>query len=136
MVRFRIASDVATLHGLAALHGAAWSGHMEAARLLLQDEDKDVASAEGVRPLHLADAQDAGEVVNVLLKARADVNTAAGDGKTALHAAALRGCLEVVQLLLNAGADKDAAYYASLRDVFWRLASVDFEKKQLTWVNC
>ena len=114
------------MHGLKALHGAAWFGHVEAVQLLLQDGDKDVASAEGVRPLHLAacavrvrspsfgfkdfpipHARGGGEVVNVLLKARADVNAAARDGKTALHVSALRGCLEAVQLLLDAGSDKN-----------------------------
>lgn len=82
--------------------------------------------AEGARPLHLAacavrvrspsfgfkdfpipHARGGGEVVNVLLKARADVNAAARDGKTALHVSALRGCLEAVQLLLDAGSDKN-----------------------------
>ena len=98
---------------------------MEAVQLLLQDGDKDVASAEGVRPLHLAacavrvkgpgfgrslfpNARGGRKVVKVLLEVRADVNAAARDGKTALHAAALRGCLKAVQLLLNAGADKSS----------------------------
>ena len=113
------------MHGLKALHGAAWFGHVEAVQLLLQDGGKDVASAEGVRPLHLAacavrvkgpgfgrslfpNARGGRKVVKVLLEVRADVNAAARDGKTALHAAALRGCLKAVQLLLNAGADKSS----------------------------
>eukprot|EP00435_Cladocopium_sp_Y103_P043297 s2143_g12.t1 len=155
VVRFLLAAgadqnavfDAKTLQGLTALHGAAWFGHVEVAQLLLQDGDKDVASSEGVRPLHLAAGAVrvegpsfgrsvfSNKVVNVLLKARADVNAAARDGKTALHAAALPGNLKVVRLLLNAGADKDAAYYDSQREMFWRLASVDFTKKQLTWAE-
>lgn len=86
--------DTETLHGLKALHGAAWFGHVEAVQLLLQDGDKDVASAEGVRPLHLAacavrvkgpgfgrslfpNARGGRKVVKVLLEVRADVNAAA-----------------------------------------------------------
>lgn len=96
--------------GFTALHYAAFFGHPEAVRLLL-DHGADIEAESRnrklplARPLHVAVAgRRPLEVATVLLDAGADPNSTQAGGWTALHSAALHGNLPLVQLLLAKGA--------------------------------
>jgi uncharacterized protein len=99
--------------GFTALHLAAFFGHPEAVRLLL-DRGADptaVATSEQigpVQPLHSAAAAGGLDSVQLLLEHGADVNARQGGGFTALHAAAANGDAELARLLLAGGADATA----------------------------
>jgi ankyrin repeat protein len=99
--------------GFTALHLAAFFGHPEAVRLLL-DRGADpnaVATSEQigpVQPLHSAAAAGGLDSARLLLEHGADVNARQGGGFTALHAAAASGHAELARLLLAGGADADA----------------------------
>ena len=64
-----------------------------------------VASSNGASPLDQASQEDHPSVVDVLIKAGADVNHARPDGATALMVASQKGFVEIVRVLLAAGAD-------------------------------
>jgi uncharacterized protein len=99
--------------GFTALHLAAFFGHPEAVRLLL-DRGADpnaVATSEQigpVQPLHSAAAAGGLDSVRLLLEHGADVDARQGGGFTALHAAAASGDTELARLLLAGGADAAA----------------------------
>ena len=59
-------------------------------------------------PLHWAANRGHLDIVQALLKARADVNAKDEYGMTPLHLAAIRGHLGIIQALLKAGADVNA----------------------------
>jgi ankyrin repeat protein len=99
--------------GFTALHLAAFFGHAEAVRLLLDggaDPNAVATSAQigPVRPLHSAAATGRLECARLLLAHGADVNARQGGGFTALHAAAASSDAELARLLLAAGADATA----------------------------
>eukprot|EP00438_Fugacium_kawagutii_P014864 Skav220140 [mRNA] locus=scaffold1320:179617:182382:+ [translate_table: standard] len=96
--------------GMAALHYAAYNGHVQSVQLLLEaGADKDQPTTEaGWSPLHLATGDGHLEVVRVLVQAGADTNQ--GDeeeGETPLHLAARQGHLQICQFLVAAGVDKN-----------------------------
>jgi uncharacterized protein len=99
--------------GFTALHLAAFFGHAEAVRLLLDhgaDPNAVATSAQigPVQPLHSAAATGRLECARLLLARGADVNARQGGGLTALHAAAASSDTELARLLLAAGADATA----------------------------
>ena len=100
--------------GFTPLHYAAFFGHPEAARLLLErGADLELPArneqfAPEARPLHSALAARQKEVALVLLDAGAEVNAREHQGTTPLHEAAQHGDVELVQLLLERGADPSA----------------------------
>jgi ankyrin repeat protein len=97
--------------GYTALHLAAFFGHPDVVRVLLNgDADvEDVAdNASKVRPLHSAVAGGNEEVVEALLGAGAEVEVRQERGFTPLMGAAAGGRVELVERLLAAGADKGA----------------------------
>jgi uncharacterized protein len=103
--------------GAQALHFAAFFGHPDACRVLVE-RDADVnARAPGfndVAPINSAAANDAKpnetctEIARLLLAHGADPDAAQGGGATALHAAAMARNGELARLLLDRGADLDA----------------------------
>lgn len=102
------AARAAGRDGFTALHLAAFFGHPEAVRLLLErgaDVDAVAANAMAVHPLHAGAASARADVVALLLGAGADPNSTQQLGFTALHEAALNGRLEMVDALVAAGAD-------------------------------
>jgi ankyrin repeat protein len=99
--------------GFTALHLAAFFGHAETVRLLLDggaDPNAVGTSAQigPVQPLHSAAATGRLECARLLLAHGADVNARQGGGFTALHAAAASSDAELARLLLAAGADATA----------------------------
>ncbi len=94
--------------GYTALHLAAFFGHVEAARVLLQhgaEVDAIARNPTKVTPLHSAAAIGSRELIVLLLDAGARVNEKQKGGFTALQACALQGNVELVRLLLERGAD-------------------------------
>ncbi len=97
--------------GFTPLHLAAYFGHREAARLLLENgaDFEAVATNEmEVRPLHSAAAAADTSVAFLLIDRGADVNARQHAGWTPLHAAAANGDVELVTALLSAGAEPDS----------------------------
>jgi uncharacterized protein len=100
--------------GFTPLHFAAFFGHPEAARLLIErGADLEARStnrefAPNAAPLHSAVAARQRDVIDVLLDAGADVNAVQHAGYTPLLEAAQSGDSELVELLLERGADPDA----------------------------
>jgi uncharacterized protein len=99
--------------GFTALHLAAFFGHPDATRTLLEagaDPNAVATSAQigQVQPLHSAAATGQVECARMLLEHGADVNARQEGGFTALHAAALSRNEVLARLLLGAGGDPTA----------------------------
>jgi len=99
--------------GFTALHLAAFFGHADAVRALLDAgaDPNAVATNEQigpVQPIHSAAATGRLDCVRLLLEHGADVNARQGGGFTALHAAAASSDAELARLLLAAGANTTA----------------------------
>ena len=100
--------------GFTPLHFAAFFGHPEAAKLLVErGADLEARStnqqfALDAAPLHSASAAGQLEVCKVLLDAGADVNAVQHGGYTALLDAAANQNDELVAFLLERGADRTA----------------------------
>jgi ankyrin repeat protein len=100
--------------GFTPLHFAAFFGHPDAAKLLVErDADLEARStneqfALDAAPLHSASAAGQLEVCRVLLDAGADVNAVQHGGYTALLDAAANKNQELVDFLLERGADRSA----------------------------
>lgn len=99
--------------GFTALHLAAFFGHPEAVRLLLDAgaDPNAVGTSDQigpVQPLHSAAATGRSDCARLLLERGAGVNARQGGGFTALHAAAASSDAELARLLLAAGANATA----------------------------
>ena len=99
--------------GMTALHWSAHNGDASLARILL-DAGADVAAGTRIghyTPLHLAAQAGAGEVVEMLLGAKADPSapTEGAGAATPLHFAAASGSVRAVEVLVAAGANVNAA---------------------------
>ncbi len=94
--------------GWTALHLAAFFGHLEAARALLnKGAVVNARSTNAMKnmPLHAAAAGRSVAVVKLLLERGASVNAQQHGGWTTLHAAAASGDLEMVMALVEVGGD-------------------------------
>jgi ankyrin repeat protein len=98
--------------GYTALHLAAFFGHVETARLLVERGADVSATSEntmGVQPLHSAAATRHFAVAELLLIAGADADARQQGGWTPLQAAAHNGDVPLLELLLIHGADRTLA---------------------------
>lgn len=96
--------------GYTPLHYAAYFGHAELARYLIEiGADIAAVSMDPLRnqPLHAAAGSGYPEISRLLLDAGADANAEQTGQWTALHAAAQKGHRDVVSLLLERGARPD-----------------------------
>lgn len=94
--------------GFSPLGLAAFFGHLEAARLLIErgaNVNKASENNMKVMPLHSAVAGQHLEMARLLLEHGGQVNAAQQDGFTPLHGAAQNGQMEMVELLLAHDAD-------------------------------
>ena len=96
--------------GMTALHWAAETMNGQVAQILVDaGAILEVTTRLGsYTPLHVASRRGAASVVEVLVKAGADVNTRASTGAAALHLAAGSGNAAAVEILLDNGAQLDA----------------------------
>src|ERR1039458_3251385 len=95
--------------GFTALGLAAFFGHCDAARLLLEagaNPNQASRNALHVTPLHSACSAGHAAVAGLLLEHGGDPNAAESNGMTPLHTAAGTGNREIAALLWNAGADR------------------------------
>lgn len=98
--------------GFTPLHYAAYFGHPDLARLLLDhgaDADVEARNPSRVRPLHSAAARGDVTICRMLLDAGADPDRRQEGGFTPLMSAALHGRTELVEELLSRGADPAVA---------------------------
>jgi ankyrin repeat protein len=94
--------------GFTPLHYAAYFGHLDAARLLLEHGSDAATFAEGpirVMPLHSAASGGHTAIAELLLEHGAPVDAAQPGGYTPLHAAAHNGDVDTAEVLLRHGAD-------------------------------
>jgi uncharacterized protein len=92
-------------HGTTALTTAAFQGHLEAVRLLLErGADIDRSNKFGARPLFVAATNARLGVISLLLKAGASLSVEADSGLTAFMEAA-RSTPETVRVFLKHGVD-------------------------------
>ena len=94
--------------GFTPLALACYFGQYEAARYLVfkgADVNQPINGNSGIRPIHLAAAQNHLEVVNMLLERNVEINIQHDTGITPLHYAAKQGNLEMLIALLEDGAD-------------------------------
>ena len=97
--------------GFTPLHLAAFFGHEEGARMLLEhgaDVGAVARNTMAVEPLHSAAAAGQAGIAQALLDAGADPNARQQGGFVALHAAGQNGDAALTQLLLERGADPAA----------------------------
>ena len=95
--------------GWTSLHAAAYFGHVEISRLLLQHKaNKNSQDLSGKTPLHRASEEGHVNVARLLLEYGADVNARDEGRDTSLHLALMYGHLEFARMLVEHGANIDA----------------------------
>jgi hypothetical protein len=88
--------------GWTPLHYAAWKGHVEIARLLLQNgAEVNVRSNGGSTPLHCSAWNGHVDILHLLVENGADLEAQDNDGERALHWAAYSGHLPFIQELIS-----------------------------------
>jgi hypothetical protein len=89
-------------YGRTPLHFAAMIGHVEIARLLLQNgAEVNARSKYGTTPLHSAAFQGHVDILHLLVENGADLEAQSNDGERALHCAADYGHLPFIQELIS-----------------------------------
>jgi hypothetical protein len=90
------------LSGATPLHYAAGNGHIEIARLLLENgADVNVKSVGGPTPLHWAAQNGHVDILHLLVENGVDLEAQSNYGWRALHSAASRGRLPFIQELIS-----------------------------------
>ena len=96
--------------GMTALHWAAYTENVEAAKLLLEAGPDVTATTRngGITPLMMAGATGNASIIEALIEAGANPNATGGDGSTPLMRAAVAGKSDAISVLLGYGADPNA----------------------------
>jgi ankyrin repeat protein len=99
-----------TSKGFTPLHLAAKSGHLDIAKLLIEQggADMDASGRNQLTPLHLASHYNRENVLIYLLEKGAPPRASADNGYTPLHIAAKKNHLNIAAGLLQYGADPNA----------------------------
>lgn len=102
--------DTKDIRGWSAIHRAAWNGHTDCLRILVQHGAQlNSITSQGWSPIHQAARFGFADCVQVLIDGGCDVNQRkAGigcNGWTSLHIAAKNGHAKVCEALLEANAD-------------------------------
>jgi ankyrin repeat protein len=88
--------------GSTPLHWAAWKGHIEIARLLLQNgAEVNAKSNDGSAPLHWAAIHGHVNILHLLVENGADLEAQSNNGWRALHRVAINGNLPFIQELIS-----------------------------------
>ena len=109
LVRTGADANLALFEGTTPLYTAAFRGHIEVVRVLLQAPGIRVNPAAGERfiPLGAAAHQGHENIARLLLMNGADPNSKSATGLTSLHVACLHGHTPIVVMLLHFGAELD-----------------------------
>jgi hypothetical protein len=90
------------LHGATPLYFAAYNGHVEIARLLLQNgAEVNAKGYDGWTPLHFAANHGNVDILHLLVENGANLEAQENAGMRALHCAAYRGRLPFIQELIS-----------------------------------
>jgi hypothetical protein len=90
------------VHGATPLHRAACHGHVEIARLLLQNgAEVNVRNNYGNTPLHWAASHGHVDILHLLVENGVDLEAQDNDGWRVLHSAAIYGHLPFIQELIS-----------------------------------
>ena len=118
-------------HGQTALMRAAWEGHTQVVRALI-DHGADVhaRTTTGYTALLFAAREAYGDTTQALLEAGADVNAAAADGTTALVIATIRRHATYAEYLLSQGADPNLG--PGFTPLHWAAGEWDTELNDLS----
>ena len=111
---------------------AASRGNLQLVQLLLEaGADKNIKSADGLTPLHLAVRYGHLEVARFLVEIGVEKDAETSAGCTALQLAAGSGQRELVEILMAAGANKDAAEEHGWTALHFAAGSGDLEVARL-----
>jgi len=92
-------------YGQTPLHIAAFSDHIDVAKLLIANKaDVNAQANNGATPLHLAAAKGNKDIVELLLANKANINATDHDGWSPLHSAVVWGHKDIEDLLRQQGA--------------------------------
>ncbi|XP_069956564.1 uncharacterized protein [Cherax quadricarinatus] len=108
VVDLEVVSNRAGEEGLRPLHLAAWGGHADMVRQILQQGVDLEATAQGRRAVHWAAVGGHVQVLQVLKERGCQLAALTADGSTALHLAADYGNLYAVKWLVEQGVNPDA----------------------------
>ena len=100
--------DPKSRSGVTGLHGAAESGHVEIAELLIAEGANVNEMSKVGTPLLLAAAFGKKEILELFIAKGGDVKVVQPGDKTPLYYAAAKGHKEIVELLIEKGADVNA----------------------------
>lgn len=110
------ASAVAQKSGFTALHWAAETKQVAVAHVLIENgANVNATAGRAGTPLHKAAIRGPVEMVELLLKAGADIHVkASGNRHTPLHSAARSGNADIARVLIKAGSKVDSGYFTPL----------------------
>ena len=97
--------NLSPAHGESPLVLAVHNGDLDLVNLLLDKDNINKPTSNGIRPLHEAARSGHTELVRLLLKKGAERNLQKTYGETPIYLAAQNGHFEAVELLLSEGAD-------------------------------
>ncbi|CAL4141235.1 unnamed protein product [Meganyctiphanes norvegica] len=96
--------NVQDMHGQAALYRAAYRGHIDVVKKLLEhpDIDPNVTTQDGITAIYAAAAKGNTDCVRLLLEhPNTNPNMQKSDGASAIYTATFNGRIEILELLLN-----------------------------------